>query len=154
MCQSWVQEMGVYYQHEREQLRRHLSRFYKVLEKSKMLPEKEKKRMAKELDMQYGHDWFLETLPEVIDLRAQSHAEGKLEEARNMLVTVVCALFQTLEKAAQERAASSDSAEELRELVTQIVQAPNEAAILHLLQTEDKQSKDKQPKGKQRSQMN
>lgn len=154
-----VQEMGVYYQHKREQLRRHLSRFYKVLDKSEMLPQKEKKRMAKELDMQYGRDWFLETLPEVIDMRAQSRAEGQLEDAQEMLVTVVCARFETLATVAQARAASSDNAEELRRLVAEIVKAPTEAAVLRLLQTEDEQpegkkTKGKRSKGQQRNQLN
>lgn len=109
--------------------------------------------------MQYGRDWFLETLPEVIDMRAQSRAEGQLEDAQEMLVTVVCARFETLATVAQARAASSDNAEELRRLVAEIVKAPTEAAVLRLLQTEDEQpegkkTKGKRSKGQQRNQLN
>jgi hypothetical protein len=134
-----LREMEQYY--SRERLRRHLPRFYRILQRSGMLTEQEKQQVMEVLEMTYGHDWFIETLPEVIDLAEKRYAEGEVkgraeghvEEARQMLVEAVEARFPALVTRAQERAASTEDAAELRKLVVEIIKAPDEATAQHLL---------------------
>jgi hypothetical protein len=130
-----LHEMERHY--SREELRRHLPRLYNVMKRSSMLTEQEKGQVKKILETTYGRDWFIETLPEVIDLVAQGEArgeiKGELKEARRMLEKAVDARFPALVAQAKERAECSSDPNELSDLVVEIIKAPNEAAAQRLL---------------------
>jgi hypothetical protein len=130
-----VHEMDQHY--SQEELREHLARFYNILRRSGMLTEREKGQVIEFLETTYGRDWFIETLPEVIDLgerrRAEGIIEGELKEARLMLVEAVEARFPALVAQARERADCTSDTSELRKLVLEIFKAPDEAAAMRLL---------------------
>jgi hypothetical protein len=120
-----------------EVLRRHLTRFYHVLYRSTMLTEQEKGQVKEIMDTTYGRDWFIEKLPEVVDLvekgRAEGEIKGELRDAQRMLVKVVEARFPALVVQAQERAECTGNATELDNLIVEIIKAPDEAAAQRLL---------------------
>jgi len=130
-----LREMEQHY--SEKELQRHLPRFYSILQRSNMLTEQQKGQVMEILETAYGHDWLIETLPEVIDLAEKRHAEGKIEgqveEAQKMLVKVVEARFPALVAQAQERAECAGDASELDNLIVEIIKAPDEAAAQRLL---------------------
>jgi hypothetical protein len=93
----------------------------------------------------YGHDWLIETLPEVIDLvangwidgyvegLAKGYAEGRLEESRKMQVEAIKTRFPALVTAAKIRAGCADDPGELRELMVEILEAADEESAWRLL---------------------
>jgi hypothetical protein len=122
-------------------LQRHLPRFYHILQRSGNLTEQEKGQVKEIVESAYGHDWFIETLPEVIDLAEKRYAEGEVkgraeghvEEAREMLVEAVQVRFPALVRAAKVRAECTSDVAELRKLVLEIFKAPDETAAQRLL---------------------
>jgi hypothetical protein len=126
-----LREMEGYY--SQEALKRHLTRFYRILLRSTLLTEQEKGQVKDILDTVYGRDWFIETLPEVVDLVEKGRAEGELKDAQRMLVKAVEARFPALVAQAQERAECTGDAAELDNLIVEIIKAPDEAAAQRLL---------------------
>jgi hypothetical protein len=130
-----IWEMHTYYPHE--ELRKHLVRFYSFLRKTPMLPDGEKSKVEEVLHMQYGHDWLIETLPEVIDIKAKGKAEGKIEGkiegARQMVEKAVQARFPALLTLAQQRVEEVVDPAVLQKLVLDIMQAPDKETVRHLL---------------------
>ncbi len=99
--------------------------------------------------MQYKHDWFVETMPEVIELVAQGEArgkiegeargkiegkiEGKVEGLRHSVVLVVQSRFPRLEKQARRHVARISSTEDLEMLMRQCLTVPTQEDMRGLL---------------------
>src|SRR5579884_1971296 len=60
-----------------EAMKHHLERFWKMLQKSVTISAEDKARVEEELQMQY--DWFIDTVPEVIERVEQAKKSGKEE---------------------------------------------------------------------------
>ncbi len=98
-------------------------------------------------------DWFIDTVPQVIERvqqaekrgkergkvegkeegKAEGKIEGQLELARQMVLEAVQNRFPTLINFAQTQAASMTQVEQLRKLMLDLLQAPDEIAAVHLL---------------------
>lgn len=84
--------------------------------------------------MQYGRDWFIETLPEVIDLVKQGKAEGEVHALRQVVLDAVHNRFPSLDTFAQAQVALISNPTLLRQLVPEIFLAADKTAIQKLLQ--------------------
>jgi hypothetical protein len=83
--------------------------------------------------MQYGRDWLIETMPEVIDLVAKGEAKGKIEGAQQMVAKVVQTRFPALLTLAERRVEEIADLALLEKLVLDIVVAPDKETVRHLL---------------------
>jgi len=134
-----LEEMEQYY--SKEELRHHLGRFYRIMQKSKTMSKYDKQQVKEVLDMQYGRDWFIDTMPEVIDRVAQGEArgeargkvEGKVEGVQQSLLLIISTHFPALEKLAQQQVARITDLNVLHQLVKQIVIASSEEEVRQLL---------------------
>jgi hypothetical protein len=130
-----LEEMEQYY--SKEELRHHLGRFYRIMQKSKTMSKYDKQQVKEVLDMQYGRDWFIDTMPEVIDRVAQGEARGeargKVEGVQQSLLLIISTHFPALEKLAQQQVARITDLNVLHQLVKQIVIASSEEEVRQLL---------------------
>jgi hypothetical protein len=90
-------------------------------------------------------DWFIDTVPEVIELVQQAEKrgwergwkrgkiEGRLEVARQMVLDVVQLRFPALTNFAQVQVASMTQTEQLSKLMFDIFQASDIVEAVHLL---------------------
>jgi hypothetical protein len=87
--------------------------------------------------MQYGRDWLIETMPEVIDLVAKGEAKGKIEGEllglRQMALDAIQTRFPALLTLAQQRVEEMTEPAALRKLVLDIMSAPDKETARHLL---------------------
>ena len=91
-----------------EAMKHHLDRFWKMLQKSITITQEDKMRVEEELKMQY--DWFIDTVPEVIERVNRSKAEGKVEGKAEGLVE------------GEERGATKGELRALRRMALRLVQ--------------------------------
>jgi hypothetical protein len=78
----------------REKLRHHLDRFWKMLQKSITVQPEGKRQVEKELKMQF--DWFIDTVPEVIERVEQAELRGELQALRRTVMNAVQTRFPAL----------------------------------------------------------
>jgi hypothetical protein len=126
-----IWQMDEYY--TREALRKHLIRFYSFLKKTPLVSEEDKQKVEEVLHMQYGRDWLIETLPEVIELVEKGEARGALKELQKMAADVTQVRFPTLLTLAQKRAEQITEPATLRKLILDIMNAPDEATARYIL---------------------
>lgn len=134
-----IWEMDEYY--TREDLRRHLVRFLSFLKKTPMVSDEDKQKVEEVLHMQYGRDWLIETLPEVIELvekgeargEARGEVRGELVGLGKMAVDVTQVRFPMLLTLVQKRAEQITDPATLRKLILDIMNAPDEAAARYIL---------------------
>ncbi len=134
--------MEQFYGGRTERFRRHLPRLYSILERTTILSDQEKKQVKEAMDMEYGHDWFIETLPEVIDLVAQGEQKGRLEEAQKTVVEVIEARFPVLQSLAEEHVHNHPDIGHLRQLRTKILKAADEAEAKYWLSIDEARQND------------
>ena len=127
--------MDEYY--AREDLRKHLVRFYSFLKKTPMVSNEDKQKVEEVLRMQYGRDWLIETLPEVIELvekgEARGEARGALMELQKLAADVTQVRFPTLLTLVQKRAEQITDSATLRKLILDIMNASDEATARYVL---------------------
>src|SRR6267142_1953485 len=127
--------MVAYY--PRSALRKHIVRFYSFLRRTPMVSPEDKDKVEEVLHMQYGYDWLIETLPEVIEIKAKSKIEGKIEGEllglRKMIAKVVETRFPTLLPMTQRRIEGVENAAPLEQLLLDIVVAPDKETVRYLL---------------------
>ncbi|TMC20854.1 MAG: hypothetical protein E6J34_11420 [Chloroflexi bacterium] len=136
---SAIHQMRDYY--SQEQLRQHLVRFYRILLRSKTVSKTHKREVKEVLFMQYGRDWFIETLPEVKKLVARSEAkgkvegkvEGKAEGLQEAIIKIVQYRFPSLVSLAQKRVSRLHVPSELDTLMQRLIVAQDEASARKLL---------------------
>ncbi|GHO98230.1 hypothetical protein KSF_082780 [Reticulibacter mediterranei] len=90
-------------------------------------------------------DWFIDTVPQVIERVQQAekrgkeegnvegNIEGKMEQARQDVVEVVQVRFPTLANFAQTQVASITQLTQLCKLMRDLIQASDEVAAVYLL---------------------
>lgn len=137
--------------YHRKQLRHHLLRFHRLLQKSRTMAKEEKKRVEEILAMYYGHDWFVETNPDVIKLvdqgkieaKAEGMAEGvvkgktegKTEGMRLLLINQLNIRFPALRKQIEHAINQLQTESALLDLSNEMLQAQNEQQALQRLQS-------------------
>ena len=84
--------------------------------------------------MQYGRDWFIETLPEVKKLVARSKAEGKVEALQEAIIILVQGRFPALTDLARQRTSLMRYPNQLHAFMRRLSVAPNEESMRKLLQ--------------------
>ena len=126
-----IWEMDEYY--AREDLRRHLVRFLSFLKKTPMVSDEDTQKVEEVLHMQYGRDWLIETLPEVIELVEKGEVRGELVGLGKMAVDVTQVRFPMLLTLVQKRAEQITDPATLRKLILDIMNAPDEAAARFVL---------------------
>jgi hypothetical protein len=130
-----------------QKMRHHLDRFWKMLQKSVTITDEDRFRVEEEMKMQF--DWFIDTVPQVIERvqqaerrgkelgkvegKTEGKVEGQLELARQMVLEAVQNRFPTLANFAQTQVASMTQLPRLRKLVFDLTEAPDEIAAIHLL---------------------
>jgi hypothetical protein len=144
-----LQEMKQYY--PTEAMKHHLDRFWKMLQKSITISPEDKERVEEELRMQF--DWFIDTVPEVIERvqqaekrgeakgeakgEARGEAKGKvageLQALRQMVLDVVQVHFPSLLLFAQTQVNVITQPVQLRKLALDLMQAQDEATAIRLL---------------------
>ena len=121
-----IWEMDEHYTHE--DLRRHLVRFLSFLKKTPMVSDEDKQKVEEVLHMQYGRDWLIETLPEVIELVEKGEArgeskgkiEGELQALRQMAVEAMQIKHPTLLSLTRRRIEQITDPAVLRKLIFDI----------------------------------
>lgn len=141
-----------------EKMKHHLDRFWKMLQKSVTISKEDKARVEKELQMQY--DWFIDTVPEVIERvthaekRGESKGkaegliegeekgklEGELQGLHQIVLDAVQVRFPPLLLFAQVQVNIITQPAQLRKLTLDLMQAPDEAAAIRLLTAIGKQA--------------
>jgi hypothetical protein len=115
----------------REKLRHHLDRFWKMLQKSITVQPEGKRQVEKELKMQF--DWFIDTIPEVIERVEQAGLHGKLETLRWTIMQSVRLRFPTLIDFAQVQVDKLTTKAQLESLVLDLLQFSDKVDALHVL---------------------
>ena len=126
-----IHQMRAYY--SPEQLRHHLVRFYRILQKSKTVSKTHKRVVTEVLFMQYGRDWFIETMPEVKKLVARSKAEGEAGGLQKALIILVQSRFPSLGELAQQTVSCIQAPGQLDTLMRQLSVASDEKSVRELL---------------------
>jgi predicted transposase YdaD len=136
-----IKGMEEYY--SREELRHHLMRFWRILQKTKTVAREDKELVEEKLRMHY--DWFIDTNPEVIQRVSRGKAEGKaegkiegkiegkVEGLRQSVMIIVKSRFPALEQLAWQQVTAISNAEHLNTLIGQLIVAPNEEHARKLL---------------------
>ncbi len=130
-----------------EVMKHHLDRFWKMLQKSITISKEDKLQVEKELRMQF--DWFIDTVPEVIERVQQAEkrgeargeakgetrgrVEGELQALRQMVLDVAQVRFPSLLLFAQTQVNVIAQPVQLRKLALDLIQAPDEVAAIRLL---------------------
>ena len=78
-------------------------------------------------------DWFIDTIPEVIERVEQAGLHGKQEQARKMVLDVVQVRFPVLMDFAQMYVTSITQPEQLSKLLIDLMQASDETAAIRFL---------------------
>lgn len=140
-----LQDMKQYY--IPEQMKHHLNRFWKMLQKSITITKEDRLLVEKELKMQF--DWFIDTVPEVIERveqaekrgeikgevkgKVEGRVEGELQALRRTVMRMVQARFPTLSTFAQVQVNGITLSAQLDKLVLDLMQAPDEITAFRLL---------------------
>jgi len=137
-----IEEMRQHY--KEPQLGHHLLRFRTILRRSKTLPEQDKQEVEKKLQT---FDSLLDTDPYIQEQKALERSlgitlgkelgrtEGRIQELQQMLLETVEERFPSLVQLAQQKAKQNMKPEVLRQLVKQVIAAPNEVTARKLLNT-------------------
>jgi hypothetical protein len=115
----------------REKLRHHLNRFWKMLQKSITVQPEGKRQVEKEMKMQF--DWFIDTVPEVIERVEQAGLQSKLETLRWTIVQSVRLRFPALIDFAQVQVDKLITQAQLESLVLDLLQVSDEIDAFHVL---------------------
>ncbi len=115
----------------REKLRHHLDRFWKMLQKSITIQPEGKRQVEMEMKMQF--DWFIDTVPEVIERVEQAGLQGKLETLRWTIVQSIRLRFPTLIDFAQVQVEKLTTQPQLESLVLDLLQVSDEIDAFHVL---------------------
>jgi hypothetical protein len=141
-----LQEMKQYY--TPEAMKHHLDRFWKMLQKSITISKEDKSRVEEELRMQF--DWFIDTVPEVIERVQQAEkrgevkgkaeglvegevrgvTKGELQALRQVTLTIVQDRFPDLMDFAQAEVSVIKQPALLHKLIRELHQASDEVAAL------------------------
>jgi hypothetical protein len=130
-----------------EEMEHHLDRFWKMLQKSITISPEDKSRVEEELQMQF--DWFIDTVPEVIERveqaekrgkaeglvegRVEGRVEGELQALRRTAMHVIQTRFPALLAFAQVQINGITQPAQLDKLVVDLMQAPDEVTAIRLL---------------------
>jgi hypothetical protein len=130
-----------------EKMKHHLDRFWKMLQKSVTISKEDKAQVEEALQMQF--DWFIDTVPEVIERveRAKEQGEargeakgeakgitkGELQALRRAAMHVVQTPFPALLAFGQVQVDKITQPAQLDKLLVDLMQAPDEAAAIRLL---------------------
>jgi hypothetical protein len=115
----------------REQLRHHLVRFQRILQRSKTISQADRQRVEEELHMQYGYDWFIDDNPEVIE----RVAKGEIKGIQRSVIALVKRRFPRLEELAKQRVAQISDSSELENLIGLLSTIRSEKKARQILST-------------------
>ncbi len=80
-----------------------------------------------------GFDWFIDTVPEVIERVEQAEVRGELQALRRTVLKAVQIRFPMLMNFAQIQVEKFTAPDHLDSLALHIMLAPDEATVIHLL---------------------
>ena len=87
--------------------------------------------------MYYQYDYFLDDNPDVIKRvkkgKKEGIVEGRLQEARNLIMHLISKRFPVLEQLARSQIEQITTLSELNQLFTQLLDATSEAEVRKLL---------------------
>jgi len=137
-----LQDMRQHY--PTEKMKHHLDRFWKMLQKSVTISVEDKARVEEALQMQY--DWFIDTVPEVIERVEQAEkrgeakgkvegeergiAKGEVRALQQVVLDVVQDLFPDMVDFAQIEVSLIQQPARLRQLLRDINRATDEPAVI------------------------
>jgi len=124
-----LEEMKQHY--STKEMEQHLTLFWRMLQKSRTLTKQEKEQVEEVIEMEF--DWWIDTNPKIKKRVAKGKEEGALEEARKMVLEVAQNRFPAQLPLAQQHIAMVTNPVQLRKLVIDLFQAPDETAAMLLL---------------------
>jgi hypothetical protein len=124
-------------------MRHHLDRFWKMLQKSVTISDEDRFRVEEEMKMQF--DWFIDTVPQVIERvqqaekrgkeegKVEGKAEGELQALRQVVLDTVEDRFPDLVDLAQTEIIAATQPQLLHKLIRDLNKTSDVIKVFQML---------------------